>query len=43
MPLLLALEYALYNDVDNSDVVKMLLEKGADYNVNDDVSYIVYS
>ena len=45
-PLQLAVEYVLQSaeeyDVDiNIDVVKMLLEKGADCNVKDKVSYIV--
>ena len=41
-PLLLALERALYSydddDYDYSDVVKMLREEGAVYNVNNEVS-----
>ena len=45
-PLLLALEHAMYSsDDDNddySDIVKMLLEKGAVYDVKDEVSYAVY-
>jgi len=37
-PLLLALEYAIENNIDNSDVVKILLEEGADVNVKNKVS-----
>ena len=41
-PLLLALKRALYNyDDDYSDIVKMLLEKGAVYDVKDGVSHAV--
>ena len=43
-PLLLALEAALEDgEFDNSDVIKMLLEKGAVYDVKDGVSYAVYN
>ena len=43
-PLLLALEIALDDEeFDNSDVIKMLLEKGAVYDVKDGVSYVVYN
>ena len=43
-PLLLALETTLEDDeLDNSDVIKMLLEKGAVYDVKDGVSYAVYN
>lgn len=34
-----ALEGALSSGYDTIDVVKILLEKGADYNIKDDVSY----
>ena len=37
-PLLVAVESAVEDDFDNSDVVRMLLEKGADCNVEDKVS-----
>ena len=43
-PLLLALETALEDEeFDNSDVIKMLLERGAVYDVKDGVSYAVYN
>ena len=38
----MALEHAVEDDFDNSNVVKMLLEKGAEYSVIDEVSYIVF-
>ena len=43
-PLQLALKTALEDgEFDNRDVVKMLLEKGAVYDVKDGVSYAVYN
>ena len=40
----MALETALKDEeFDNSDVIKMLLEKGAAYDVKDGVSYAVYN
>ena len=43
-PLLLALETTLEDEeFDNSDAVKILLEKGAVYDVKDEVSYAVYN
>ena len=40
-PLLLALRFAAENDYDNGQVVKILLEKGAEVNVKDRVSYSI--
>ena len=43
-PLQLALETALEDgEFDNRDVIKMLLERGAVYDVKDGVSYAVYN
>ena len=36
----MALEGALENNVDNCDVVKILMENGAEVNVKDGVSYL---
>ena len=40
-PLLLALQFAAMADYDNGEVVKMMLEKGAEVNVKDRVSYSI--
>ena len=43
-PLLLALERAVEDyDYGYSDIVKMLLERGAVYDVKDEVSYAAYN
>ena len=43
-PLQLALETALEDEeFDNGEVIKMLLERGAVYDVKDGVSYAVYN